>query len=117
MTESDNQKSITQTLDALRHVQAFRNNRGRKGNVTYGLNNSKFKTGTSDLIGWVSIDVTPEMVGEKVAVFIALEVKADKKSAYTSAQADFGNEVINAGGRFGFVVEVDDALNIINGEK
>lgn len=115
MSESENQKRITQTFGAMRNVQLFRNNSGRKGNVSFGLSNSKFKSGTSDLIGWVSETITPEMVGEKVAVFVALEVKADKKSAYTSAQADFGYEVINAGGRFGFVVEVEDAIRVIGG--
>lgn len=116
MSEAENQKQIIQTCDALRHVQMFRNNRGRKGNVTYGLNNAQFKRGTSDLIGWVSETITADMVGQKVAIFTALEVKADQNSAYTSDQADFGTEVINAGGRFGFVTGFDGALEVLRGK-
>lgn len=33
-------------------------------------------TGTSDLIGWHTVTVTPEMLGRKLAVFLAVEVKA-----------------------------------------
>lgn len=31
--------------------------------------------GGSDLIGWQSITITPEMVGQRVAIFVACEVK------------------------------------------
>jgi hypothetical protein len=117
MLEAENQKAITRTMDALRHVQIFRNNRGRRGKVTYGLNNAKFKTGTSDLIGWTSVEITPEMVGDKVAIFTALEIKADAKSSYTTNQADFINEVIAAGGRAGFACGTDDAMDIIAGRN
>jgi hypothetical protein len=33
-------------------------------------------TGTSDLIGWHTVTITPEMVGRRVALFLAIEVKA-----------------------------------------
>jgi hypothetical protein len=34
-------------------------------------------TGSPDIIGWKSIDITPEMIGEKVAVFVGIEVKTE----------------------------------------
>jgi hypothetical protein len=116
MSESENQKAIMRTFDALRHVEIMRNNRGRRGKVTYGLNNARFKTGTSDLIGWTRVEITPDMVGSTVAVFTALEVKADASAAWSTPQADFGYAVIDAGGKFGFVYGLDGAMDVITGK-
>lgn len=54
-------------------------------------------TGASDLIGYVSVLITPEMVGRRVAVFLAPEIKvgADTMSA---EQAHFHDMVKLAGG-------------------
>lgn len=116
MSEADNQKAIMTTCDALRHVQMFRNNSGMKGHVRFGLNNAQFKTGTSDLIGWTSVEVTPDMVGSTIAVFTALEVKQDVNSAHSTPQADFGYAVQEAGGKFGFVCGLSDAMEVIAGK-
>jgi len=32
-------------------------------------------TGSSDLIGWKSVEITPDMVGRKVAIFVSVETK------------------------------------------
>jgi hypothetical protein len=34
--------------------------------------------GSADLIGWRAITVTPEHVGQTLAVFLSIEVKTDK---------------------------------------
>lgn len=53
--------------------------------------------GSSDLIGWKSVKITPDMVGKTIAVFSAVEVKTDK--GRTSAEQDiFLQNVRNAGG-------------------
>ena len=66
--------------------------------IKFGL----FK-GSSDLIGWKSVTVTEEMVGQKIAVFTAIEVKKpSKKSQPTGEQKNFINQVVQAGG-FAFV--------------
>ena len=54
----------------------FRNNTGtlRDANgrpVQFGL-----CKGSADLIGWTSRTITPEMVGQKIAVFTSIEVKS-----------------------------------------
>jgi ribosomal protein S19 len=53
--------------------------------------------GSSDLIGWTTVEITPEMVGKKVAVFTALEVKAAKGNP-TDEQLCFIENVKKAGG-------------------
>ena len=40
--------------------------------VRYGL-----QPGSADLIGWTTITITPEMVGERVAVFTSVEAKTE----------------------------------------
>lgn len=64
--------------------------------------------GSSDLIGWRSLIITPEMVGELIAVFSALEVKS-KTGRATAGQKNFCDRVIEAGGLAGIVKSLDDA--------
>lgn len=81
----------------------FKNNVGKlrdeRGNiVTFGL-----CKGSSDLIGWTPITITPEMVGSKIAVFTAVEVKKNKFGKYraTEEQKHFISAVQANGGRAG----------------
>lgn len=53
--------------------------------------------GVSDLIGWRSIEITPEMVGRKLAVFVAVEVKSER-GVERDEQAAFRGTVNAAGG-------------------
>lgn len=53
--------------------------------------------GSSDLIGWRSVLITPDMAGSVIAVFSAVEVKGPKGRA-TTDQVNFTNNVIKAGG-------------------
>jgi hypothetical protein len=69
--------------------------------------------GSSDTIGWHSITITPAMVGTKVAVFTAIEFKAQGKKP-TDEQLHFGHEVLRAGGIFGVAWTVADAVNIVD---
>jgi VRR-NUC domain len=53
--------------------------------------------GTSDLIGWIPIKITPEMVGRTVAVFTGTEVKS-QIGQMTPEQANFIDQLERAGG-------------------
>lgn len=64
--------------------------------------------GSSDLIGWRSIEVTPAMVGKQIAIFSAVEVKAPKGRA-TVDQVTFLDNVTRAGGLGCLAYSVDDA--------
>lgn len=65
--------------------------------------------GSSDLIGVTAIRVLPEMVGEIVGVFTAVEVKAQKKNP-TDVQESFLDMVKRMGGR-GIVAKTLDDFN------
>ena len=60
--------------------------------VTYGLT-----PGSSDLIGWVPVTITPDMVGRQIAVFTGVEVKTLTGKAQEN-QKIFRNNVRRAGG-------------------
>ena len=86
-------------------VRIFRNNVGvadHKGiKVVYGL-----APGSSDLIGWHSVTVTPDMVGRKLARFVAVEVKATG-GRLSQEQRRFIEAVRSAGG-IAFVAYCED---------
>ena len=68
--------------------------------------------GYSDLTGWTSIDITQEMVGNKIAVFTAIEVKS-KTGRTSDNQENFLDRVSISGGIAGVAKSTDDAINII----
>ena len=67
--------------------------------------------GSSDLIGWRSIEVTPDMVGRRIALFLAVEVKGERGRA-TDEQRNFIDRVRLDGGLAGVARTVEDALAI-----
>jgi len=95
-------------------VRLFRNNVGALKDVDgrlirYGVANP----GGSDLIGWRSLTVTPGMVGQKLAIFVAIEVKGEHSKA-TDHQRNFIGRVRADGGLAGVARTVEDALAIIS---
>lgn len=95
-------------------VRLFRNNTGtlydRQGRpVTFGL-----AKGSADLIGWRTITITPDMVGQTVAVFTSLEVKAER-GRVSPEQRQWLEAVQAAGGIAGVVRSVEDAQTLLTG--
>ncbi len=95
-----------------RHVRLFRNNVGvaihKDGTrVVYGL-----APGSSDLVGWTTVVVTPEMVGRELAVFTAAEVKTGIGQP-TALQVTFIDAVRKAGGIAGVVRSAEDAMQLV----
>lgn len=58
--------------------------------------------GVSDLNGWTTIEITPEMVGQRVAVFTSVETKRTKGGRVSIEQQSWIDKVTAAGG-FAFV--------------
>ena len=65
--------------------------------------------GSSDLIGWTEITITPDMVGKKIAVFTAVEVKTER-GKISKEQINFIKQVRKAGGYANVSRMVDDEL-------
>jgi len=91
--------------------------------VRYGLGNVSKQHNdqikSSDLIGFTKKVITPEMVGSTVAVFTAIEVKAEKWkeekkfNKRESAQNNFINWIKLNGGIAGFCNNVPKLMEII----
>jgi hypothetical protein len=64
-------------------------------------------TGSSDLIGWQSITITEDMIGKKVAIFTAIEVKHGSTRT-TEEQKRFIESVNNSGGVGKIVRSLDE---------
>jgi hypothetical protein len=71
--------------------------------------------GMSDLIGWVPVEITPEMVGKTLAVYTAVETKTARGRA-TVEQNNFIDAVSRSGGRAGIARTDGDLHNILSGE-
>lgn len=111
MSESAALQAIRLALGRLPGLRLFRNNvgvlRDREGRpVRFGLH-----PGSSDLIGWRSVTITPDMVGKQVAIFTALEVKAPGGThKVTTEQHAWIRAVEAAGGIAGIARSPDQAL-------
>lgn len=71
--------------------------------------------GFADLFGMIPVQITPEMVGQTVAIVVAIEVKS-AKGRVTDKQQNFITRVKLAGGRAGVARSVEDACRIIKGD-
>ena len=95
-------------------MRLWRNNSGslpdpRTGRyVQFGVGNP----GGSDLIGYRRVTVTPEMAGQELAVFVAVEVKTPK-GRVKAEQQQFVDHIRGAGGIAGIARSVDEAKNIL----
>lgn len=113
MKKHTNSKNLEKTIK-MAHVKTggrlLRNNVGatKIGNrfIEYGLGK-----GSSDLIGWTTIEITEEMIGKKIAVFTAVELKTVKDRA-SKDQINFIEQVHQAGGLAGIVYNEEEYNNI-----
>jgi hypothetical protein len=105
--EHEVQTAILKFLGARGLSRLFRNNRGMKGHVQFGL-----CPGASDVIGWKSVKVKPGMVGQRIAVFAALEVKGPTGKA-TPEQQEFLRLVDEAGGIAAVVRSMKEAVGVM----
>lgn len=72
-------------------------------------------TGMSDLGGWVPVEVTAEMVGSTVAIYVQVEVKENARA--TKEQTAWIDAVNKAGGRAGIAHNDAELSEIIQGDR
>ena len=92
-------------------TRLFRNNTGTLKDqhgrpVQFGL-----CKGSADLIGWKRVTVTPDMVGQQVAVFLSIEVKT-ATGRLRPEQQQWLDAVQAAGGIAGVARSVEDAQRL-----
>jgi hypothetical protein len=93
-------------------TRLFRNNTGTLRDqhgrpVSFGL-----CKGSADLIGWRTVTITPEMVGQQVAVFTSIEVKTPT-GRVKPEQQQWLDAVQAAGGIAGVARSVEDAQALL----
>lgn len=121
-----NESSVTKTIKSIAPLfkcMLFRNNvglfhvleRGRKRVIKTGL-----CKGSSDLIGYTERIITPDMVGQKIAVFTAIEVKKEdwkvtkKLNEHENNQKIFLDKIKEGGGLAGFVNSIDSFKELVD---
>lgn len=125
MNESNLMREIqTKTCQVCPNVRLFRNNVGtgwqgigHPNGTQITLKNYRpiqfgLCVGSSDLIGFKTVEITPEMVGQKLAVFVAVEVKTATGKA-SKVQKQFINTVQKMGGFAAICRTVDDAIELL----
>ena len=107
------QQHIRLALGKHSNLRLFRNETGklpdpRTGRwVQFGL-----AKGSSDLIGFKTIKITPEMIGQEVAQFVSIEIKTNT-GKISPLQENWLQKVKSSGGIVGVARTVKDALNIL----
>lgn len=114
MKENNIQRLIEERASQLGH-RLFRNNKGALQNkqgdwVSYGVG----PEGTADLLGFAVVTITPDMVGERVAVFCSVEVKKPGESPRRN-QRDWMNFIRQMGGRAGVATSPEEVDAILRG--
>ena len=111
--ETNIQQRIRLALGTREDVRLFRNQVGqlpdpRTGRpVQFGL-----AKGSADLVGWKTVTVTPDMLGQQIAVFTSIEVKTPN-GRLSGPQRNWLHTVQTAGGIAGVARSPEDAALII----
>lgn len=95
MKESNLMRSLMVAIG--KRATMFRNSVGQIQDAEGRVHRFGLCVGSSDLIGWTTRTITPEMVGQRVAIFTAIEVKT-LTGRTTPAQEHFLETVHRAGG-------------------
>lgn len=70
--------------------------------------------GQYDTYGWNEVLITPDMVGQRIAIHIEIEAKTGT-GRETQEQVAWGEAVRRAGGRAGVARDLADVKRIVNG--
>ena len=111
MSEQRTQQEIRLAI-SKGDCRVFRNNTGTLRDqhgrpVSFGL-----AKGSADLIGWRTVTIKPEMVGQRIAVFTSIEVKTPA-GRLRPEQQQWLDAVQAAGGIAGIARSVEDAQRLL----
>ena len=111
--ETKIQQEIRLALGRIKNLRLFRNETGQLPDprtdrwVQFGL-----AKGSSDLIGFKTIEITQDMVGNRFAQFVSIEVKTPKGRP-TEIQKNWLQCIKSAGGISGIARSIEDAKKIL----
>lgn len=94
-------------------IRLFRNQVGQYQLIDGRFLRSGLCVGSGDLIGWRTVEITPDMVGKKIAQFVSLEGKS-LKGRLAPEQLNFNDAVQRAGGCAGVFRSVEDVSKILS---
>lgn len=80
--------------------------------IKYGVCNP----GGLDLIGWQTVEITPDMVGKKFALFTAVDAKTKGYKTLSKEQKNFIKELTSAGGE-AYVSILEDGQLLMERKK
>ena len=112
-SETKIQQEIRIALGQRSDLRLFRNETGklpdpRTGRwVQFGL-----AKGSSDLIGFKTVKITSEMIGQDIAQFVSIEIKTER-GKLTEVQENWLQKVHDSGGIVGVARSIQDALKIV----
>jgi hypothetical protein len=127
VSETDTQRKIITALSQYER-RLFRNNVGKAWQgkwkmlpdgrvviehprmIDFGL-----ATGSGDIIGVRSVEITPEMVGQRIGQLVSLEVK--EATGSSEDQKNWHKMVQFMGGLSGVVRSVDEAATLLGARK
>ena len=92
----------------------FRNHRGKYRTADGRWIETGLTKGASDLIGWRCVIITPAMVGQRLAQFVAIECKTGRREP-TEQQEKFLAAVSRWGGAAGVARRIEDVQQIVFG--
>ena len=94
-------------------TRLFRNNTGTLRDINGRPVQFGLCKGSADLIGWTTRTVTQDMVGQQIAVFTSIEVKA-ATGRIRPEQQQWLNAVQAAGGIAGVARSVGEAMDLLS---
>lgn len=115
MSESGEQSRIMLALGGSQHIRIFRNNVGLArfpdgSTVRYGL-----CPGSADLIGWRTVTITPDMVGQQFAQFLSVECKATGRNIKKGSNQDAWFFAVKKAGGIALVAHTPDDVKHLLG--
>jgi len=123
VTESELQALILRAAGSKPHVRVFRNQVG-EGYVGKALRDPEgvflmdarhvrmgLFPGSGDLIGWRTLTITPDMVGQPIAQFLSIEVKTPTGKVRPD-QRNWADQITSAGGLAIIARSVSDTDNL-----
>lgn len=100
-------KGVHRLKDGSVHIEA-----PRPIALGFGLVTGNPVVGACDLPGWTEVVITPEMVGQKIAVFTSIETKRSEGGRVSPEQRNWMEQVVRAGGIAGVANSPDAARAI-----